>query len=73
VKRSVADLKPGEKGIISSFADKHLLPKLLEMGCLPGSEVMMKFSAPLGDPVAVDVSGYTLSLRLQEASLIQIS
>lgn len=70
--RSVADMKPGESAIISGFLDENISVKLLEMGFLPGTAVRFNFTAPLGDPVCVSVSGYDLSLRLQEASTISI-
>jgi len=46
---------------------------LLEMGCLPGSEIMMTHQAPFGDPIAIKVSGYTLSMRKEEAATILIN
>ncbi|MBC7921435.1 MAG: ferrous iron transport protein A [Ferruginibacter sp.] len=70
--RSVADLKIGEKGIIQLFKDELMSLKLLEMGCLPGCEVKMSCVAPFGDPVCIRVSGYSLSLRREEASTILI-
>ena len=70
--RSVASLKPGEKGTVNNFKDEYLSLKLLEMGVLPGTEVEMKFAAPFGDPICIKVSGYDLSLRLEEASTISI-
>jgi len=70
--KSVADLKPGEKAIISGFKDEQMSLKLLEMGCLPGTEVSINFKAPLGDPISIDVAGYNLSLRLNEAATITI-
>ena len=68
--KSVADLKIGEHGVIDSFLDKKMSLKLLEMGCLPGSEVKICCTAPLGDPICIRVSGYHLSLRLEEAATI---
>jgi ferrous iron transport protein A len=65
-------MKPGEMAIISGFTDEHISVKLMEMGCLPGSAIRFNFTAPLGDPVCVSVSGYELSLRLDEASTISI-
>jgi len=44
--------------------------KLMEMGCLPGEEITVSRIAPLGDPIAINVSGYQLSLRKFEASTI---
>ena len=70
--KSVADLKLGEKGTICCFADEEMSLKLLEMGCLPGSEVKVNCKAPLGDPICIQVSGYNLSLRLDEASTIML-
>ncbi|MEQ8924969.1 MAG: FeoA family protein [Fulvivirga sp.] len=70
--RNVADLSPGESGIISGFMDDALSLKLLEMGCLPGQPIKFNFAAPLGDPICVSVSGYDLSLRLDEAITISI-
>ncbi len=65
-------MKPGESAIISGFTDEQLAAKLLEMGFLPGTVVRFNFTAPFGDPVCVNISGYDLSLRLEEASTISI-
>lgn len=70
--KSVADMKPGEMGVISGFTDEILSVKLLELGFLPGSSIRFNFTAPLGDPVCVTVAGLDLSLRLDEASEISI-
>jgi ferrous iron transport protein A len=66
-------LKPGEKGTISNIKPSSITIKLLEMGLLPGKEVQYNFKAPMGDPISVQISGYSLSLRLDEASLIEIA
>lgn len=71
-KRSVADLKTGEKAIIQSFTDPWMSLKLLEMGCLPGTEVSLHCKAPLGDPICLNVAGYCLSMRKSEAATILI-
>ncbi len=69
---TLADLKIGEKAEIIGFTDEILSLKLLEMGCLPGTEVELTHLAPCGDPIAVKVSGYTLSMRKEEAATIQV-
>jgi ferrous iron transport protein A len=68
----VADMIPGETGIISGFSDIEMSVKLLEMGFLPGTVVSFNFKAPLGDPICVSISGYDLSLRKSEAAAISI-
>jgi ferrous iron transport protein A len=65
-------MKPGETAIISGFTDNYISVKLMEMGCLPGVPIRFNFTAPFGDPVCISVSGYELSLRLDEASTISI-
>jgi Fe2+ transport system protein FeoA len=44
----------------------------MEMGLLPGTEVTLERVAPLGDPLVVRVRGYALSLRKEEAHLVEI-
>lgn len=70
--KTVADLKVGESGVIKGFQNSTLTLKLLEMGFLPGSAVRLNFKAPLGDPISVRVSGYNISIRLDEAAMIWI-
>lgn len=70
IEKTVAELKVGERGIIKDFKDAAMSLKLLEMGCLPDTEVMLDFIAPLGCPVGISVAGYHLSLRKREAATI---
>ncbi|MEY4930852.1 MAG: hypothetical protein RI909_1576 [Bacteroidota bacterium] len=62
----------GETAVISGFTEEEISVKLLEMGFLPGTAVRFNFTAPLGDPICVSVSGLDLSLRISEASTIII-
>lgn len=66
----LSQLAVGETGIVKEFTDLEMSVKLMEMGCLPGEEIRVARIAPLGDPIAIHVSGYQLSLRKQEASTI---
>jgi len=70
--QNVAQMRPGDVGIVTGFTDAMISVKLMEMGCLPGSSVRFNFTAPLGDPVCISVAGYELSLRLEEAASISI-
>ena len=42
----------------------------MEMGFIPGEKVTVQQVAPLGDPISIEVAGYHLSLRLNEASKV---
>lgn len=68
----LSELKPGQTGIIKEFNSEDLHLKLMEMGCLPGEEIQMEQIAPLGDPISVNVAGYHLSLRINEAEHILV-
>lgn len=66
----LSELKSGERGKIMSFESPDLELKLMEMGCIPGETVVVEQIAPLGDPISIRVSGYSLSLRKNEANQI---
>lgn len=68
----LSELKSGEKGKILAFENSDLELKLMEMGCIPGEEVVVEQKAPLGDPISIRIAGYSLSLRLNEADQIII-
>jgi Fe2+ transport system protein A len=68
----LSELKSGEKGKILAFQNSDLELKLMEMGCIPGEEVVVEQKAPLGDPISIRIAGYSLSLRLNEADQIII-
>jgi ferrous iron transport protein A len=70
VRMKLSELKSGERGIIISFQSSDIGLKLMEMGCVPGEEVIVEQVAPLGDPISIRVAGYSLSLRKNEANQI---
>ena len=46
--------------------------RIMDMGLTKGAEVYVRKVAPLGDPVEITVRGYELSLRKEDAQLIEI-
>ena len=68
----LGELNIGESALILSYTDLEMSLKFLEMGCVPGEIVRMERIAPLGDPLAIRVSGYLLSMRKSEAATILI-
>lgn len=66
----LSELRQGQRARIEGFASSDLELKLMEMGCIPGEEVVVEQIAPLGDPISIRVAGYSLSLRLNEADQI---
>jgi ferrous iron transport protein A len=47
--------------------------RLLEMGLTPGVEVTVVSAAPLGDPVELELRGYRLSIRQNEAARVVVA
>ncbi len=68
----LSELKRGKPAIIKSIVKDELFLKLMEMGCLPGETITVDHIAPLGDPISVLISGYNLSLRINEAEQILV-
>ncbi|MBI1305234.1 MAG: ferrous iron transport protein A [Bacteroidetes bacterium] len=65
-------LQKGKTAIISKVNESEFKEKLLEMGCVPGTEIRILLKAPLGDPIAFDIDGYCLSMRKKEADSIEV-
>lgn len=65
---SINNLKPGQKGIIDEIkGDEKLVKRLLALGCIEGTEISYKRSAPLGDPIIVNLRGFDLAIRKRDA------
>ena len=70
---SLSELQPGDKAIILALPQEQILAtRLREMGLLSGTEITYVRKAPLGDPLEIKVRGYSLSLRLKDASAISV-
>lgn len=59
--------------IITVGGTGALRQHLLDMGVIPGAEVKVLKYAPLGDPVEVQIHGYSLTLRLNDADQIEVT
>ena len=46
--------------------------RIMDMGITKGVEIYVRKVAPLGDPVEVTVRGYELSLRKEDATIIEV-
>lgn len=70
---TLKDLKPGESGIITSVGGEGSLRQhFLDMGVIPGTKISVIKYAPMGDPVELKIHEYSLTLRLEDASKIEI-
>lgn len=71
-KLTLDKLSVGEQAIVESFANDSVKLILLEMGCIPGEIISVERRAPFGDPIAVNISGYLLTMRKAEAAAVEV-
>lgn len=71
--KRLSDLKPGESGtVVKVEGDRAIRRRMVDMGLVNGTDVLVKRVAPLGDPIEFVVRGYSLSLRKSEAQAVHI-
>lgn len=68
----LSDLVKGQKGVIKKIEDGPFTVQLMEMGFIAGKPVQVVHIAPFGDPIAVQVAGYVLSIRKTDAAHIWV-
>jgi len=68
------DILPiGDKATVKTVGGEGALRRrLLDMGLTPGTGVMVRKVAPLGDPIEICLRGYELTLRREDARLIDV-
>ncbi len=72
--RTLDQLPIGASAVVHHVGcDRSMARRLMEMGLLPGTRVDTVRRAPLGDPLKIRLRGYLLSLRLADASRIQLA
>ena len=71
--RTLKDVKVGEKTrVIKVHGQGALKRRIMDMGVTKDVEIYVRKLAPLGDPIEINVRGYELSLRKEDASLIEV-
>lgn len=68
------DMNIGDKGRVTGFGEgsKAYRKKLLALGLTPGAEFSVTRYAPMGDPVEIQVRGFSLTLRQDEAATLLV-
>ena len=58
--------------IVKLHGEGAVKRRIMDMGLTKGTQVYVRKVAPLGDPVEVTVRGYELSLRKEDAQMIEV-
>lgn len=71
--KSLSELKAGQSGIVESLTAEGAIKRhFLDMGITKGVRITIERIAPFGDPIEVQLRGYHLSLRRDEAEKIYL-
>lgn len=71
--KTLRDLKVGETSkVLAIRGEGKVKRRIMDMGITKGTEIYVKKVAPLGDPVEVTVRGYELSLRKDDADILEM-
>ena len=69
----LSDLNTGERAVIVKVSGHGSFRKRIsEMGFVKGNKVRVILNAPLKDPIEYEIIGYKISLRREEASMIEV-
>lgn len=70
---TIDDLKIGQQGTIATVGGEGALRlRFLDMGLIPGTQVRLQKVAPMGDPIQIQVRGYELTIRREDARRITL-
>lgn len=70
---TIDDLKIGQSGVIAQVGGEGALRlRFLDMGLIPGTRVTLRKVAPMGDPIQIQVRGYELTIRREDAAKITL-
>ena len=71
--KTLRDVKIGDTvKVVKLHGEGAVKRRIMDMGITKGIEVFVRKVAPLGDPVEVNVRGYELSIRKEDAAMIEV-
>ena len=71
--KTLGDVAVGESGeVVKLHGEGALRRHLMDLGLLKGTKFTVVKVAPLGDPVEIKVRGYELSIRKEEAAIVEV-
>lgn len=71
--KTLKDIKPGDSAVITKLHGAGPLKRrIMDMGLTKETQVTVRKVAPLGDPIELNVRGYELSIRKEDAEQIEV-
>lgn len=73
MEKKLSELEPGDKGVVVKIGgNSSTRRRIMDMGVVRGTKVLLVRRAPLGDPIELEIRDYNLSLRKREADNIYV-
>lgn len=70
---TLADLAIGKIGVVEGITTEGILQRrMLDLGLIPGTKVRACYKNPVGNPIAYDVRGTIIALRIETAQKIAL-
>ena len=71
--KTLRDIQIGDKAIVTKInGEGKVKRRIMDMGITKGTEIYVRKVAPLGDPIEVTFRGYELSIRKEDANIIEM-
>ncbi len=71
--KTLKDVKIGETAkVIKIHGEGKVKRRIMDMGITKGTDIYVRKVAPLGDPIEITVRGYELSLRRDDADILEM-
>ena len=71
--KTLKEVKVGQSAIVAKIHGEGALKRrIMDMGITKGVEIFVRKAAPLGDPIELNLRGYELSLRKDDADMIEV-
>ena len=71
--KTLKDVEIGDRAVVVRLhGEGAVRRRILDMGLVKGTEVVVRKVAPIGDPIELTVRGYELSIRRDEAATVEV-
>lgn len=71
--KTLKSVKPGETVTVTRISGAQAVKRhIMDMGITRGTTITVKKTAPLGDPLELAIRGYTLAIRKDDATMIEV-
>jgi ferrous iron transport protein A len=71
--KTLKEMKIGETAkVVKLHGEGAIKRRIMDMGITKGVNVLVRKVAPLGDPIEINIRGYELSLRKNDAAMVEV-